>query len=99
MDGQSSRHFSLFYHVITTDLSDCEAVMLQYYGKKCIVANVFGGWQADIFIFVMWLPQTGTLVVWKADGRGRPGQPVGQQKLDEPLTQIVLIPPPAVDPA
>jgi len=53
MDGQSSRHFSLFYHVITTDLSDCEAVMLQYYGKKCIVANVFGGWQADIFIFVM----------------------------------------------
>jgi len=43
--------------------------------------------------------QSGILVVWKADGRGRPGQPVGQQKLDEQLTQIVLIPPPAIDPA
>jgi len=43
--------------------------------------------------------QSGILVVWKADGRGRPGQPFSQQKLDEQLTQIVLIPPPAVDPA
>lgn len=48
----------------------------------------------------MCLPQSGILVAWKADGRGRPvGQPVGQQKLDEQLTHIVLMPPPALDPA
>ena len=56
-------------------------------------------WQASNASLVVCFLQSGILVVWKADGRGRPGQPVGQQKLDEQLTQIILIPPPAVDPA
>jgi intraflagellar transport protein 140 len=43
---------------------------------------------------------SGLLVFWKADGRGRLNQTtLCQHKLDEQLTQVVLTPPPPVDPS
>ena len=45
------------------------------------------------------LLQTGVLVVWKADTRGRlQQQPLSQQNLQEQLTEVVLKPQAPVDP-
>jgi hypothetical protein len=43
--------------------------------------------------------QSGMLIVWRSDSRGRLGHEPVQHHLQEPLSQIVFRPPPPQDPS